>query len=230
MKQITISGHTATVSNNGASRYGVAFEDKANNGKYLSVSFTKCANRLYTKAWVKAGLTKTELPSWWAVDVYANDTPDYKEGKYAHEFNPTTFLPNNKHDFAWTLEATEENAKQLLEEIVKRAYGSEPLQPETDGGLNVAEQPQELSPMMKQYRDLKSKHPDAVLLFRVGGFYETYNEDAETISKILGVTLMKRDSTKCWCNRLAGFPAHALDKYLPKLTKTNHRVAICDQL
>lgn len=85
----------------------------------------------------------------------------------------------------------------------------------------------ELSPIMKQFHDLKEQHPDAVLLFRVGDFYETYEEDAETASQILGIVLTTRntDGTK-----MAGFPHHALDTYLPKLVRAGKRIAICDQL
>lgn len=85
----------------------------------------------------------------------------------------------------------------------------------------------ELSPIMKQFHDLKEQHPDAVLLFRVGDFYETYEEDAETASQILGIVLTTRntDGTK-----MAGFPYHALDTYLPKLVRAGKRIAICDQL
>ena len=81
--------------------------------------------------------------------------------------------------------------------------------------------------MMKQYRDLKSKHPDAMLLFRCGDFYETYEDDARECAKVLGITLTFRNGDKM---PMAGFPHHALDTYLPKLVRTGHRVAICDQL
>ena len=81
--------------------------------------------------------------------------------------------------------------------------------------------------MIKQYRDLKSKHPDAMLLFRCGDFYETYEDDAKECAKVLGITLTKRQSDGV---AMAGFPHHALDTYLPKLIRTGHRVAICDQL
>lgn len=82
-------------------------------------------------------------------------------------------------------------------------------------------------PMMKQYKQLKGKHPDAVLLFRCGDFYQTYEDDAKTCSDILGITLTK--STKNGY-RMAGFPHHALDTYLPKLIRAGKRCAICDQL
>lgn len=81
--------------------------------------------------------------------------------------------------------------------------------------------------MMKQYFDLKAKHPDAVLLFRCGDFYETYCDDAVTASRILGITLTKRSNGG---TEMAGFPHHALDTYLPKLVRAGKRVAICDQL
>ena len=91
----------------------------------------------------------------------------------------------------------------------------------------------ELSPMLKQFYELKAKHLDAILLFRCGDFYETYGEDAEEISKILGITLTKSIKQKDKDGKplaLAGFPHHALDTYLPKLIKAGKRVAICDQL
>ncbi len=87
-----------------------------------------------------------------------------------------------------------------------------------------------LTPMMKQFMDLKAKHPDAVLLFRCGDFYETYSEDAIVASEILGITLTKRANGSAKTVEMAGFPFHALDTYLPKLIRAGKRVAICDQL
>ncbi len=89
-----------------------------------------------------------------------------------------------------------------------------------------------LTPMMKQYYDLKAKHPDAVMLFRCGDFYETYCEDAVLASEILGITLTKRSNVGKDGEpvEMAGFPYHALDTYLPKLIRAGRRVAICDQL
>lgn len=83
----------------------------------------------------------------------------------------------------------------------------------------------ENNPMMKQFRALKEKHPNAVVLFRCGDFYEAYCEDAKICADILGITLTKRDDID-----MAGFPYHALDKYLPKLISKGQRIAICDQL
>lgn len=87
-----------------------------------------------------------------------------------------------------------------------------------------------LTPMMKQFLDLKAKHPDAVMLFRCGDFYETYSTDAIVASEILGITLTKRANGKGKTIEMAGFPHHALDTYLSKLIRAGKRVAICDQL
>lgn len=87
-----------------------------------------------------------------------------------------------------------------------------------------------LTPMMKQYFDLKAKHPDAIMLFRCGDFYETYSEDAVAASEILGITLTRRANGQAKTVEMAGFPHHALDTYLPKLIRAGRRVAICDQL
>ena len=87
-----------------------------------------------------------------------------------------------------------------------------------------------MTPMMKQFFDLKAKHPDAIMLFRCGDFYETYSEDAVAASEILGITLTKRANGQNKTIEMAGFPHHALDTYLPKLIRAGRRVAICDQL
>lgn len=86
------------------------------------------------------------------------------------------------------------------------------------------------TPLMKQYYDMKSKYPDAILLYRMGDFYETFGEDAISASKILGITLTKRAHGTPGAVELAGFPYHALDTYMPKLVRAGQRVAICEQL
>ena len=86
------------------------------------------------------------------------------------------------------------------------------------------------TPLMKQYNTIKAKYPDAILLFRVGDFYETFGEDAIKASKILGIVLTKRANGSASHIELAGFPHHAVDTYLPKLVRAGYRVAICDQL
>lgn len=87
-----------------------------------------------------------------------------------------------------------------------------------------------VTPLMRQYNSIKAKYPDALLLFRVGDFYETFGADAITASEILGIILTKRANGKASFIELAGFPHHSLDTYLPKLVRAGHRVAICDQL
>jgi DNA mismatch repair protein MutS len=86
------------------------------------------------------------------------------------------------------------------------------------------------TPLMGQYKNIKAKYPDAILLFRVGDFYETFDTDAVTTSKVLGIVLTKRANGAATYTELAGFPYHALDTYLPKLVRAGYRVAICDQL
>src|SRR5690606_16682754 len=86
------------------------------------------------------------------------------------------------------------------------------------------------TPLMKQYNAIKAKHPGALLLFRVGDFYETFGEDAVRASKILDIVLTKRGNGAATFIELAGFPHHSLDTYLPKLVRAGNRVAICDQL
>lgn len=88
----------------------------------------------------------------------------------------------------------------------------------------------EETPLMKQYYEMKAKYPDALMLYRMGDFYETFGEDAVTTSRILGITLTKRSHGSPGDVRLAGFPHHALDTYLPKLVRAGQRVAICEQL
>ena len=90
--------------------------------------------------------------------------------------------------------------------------------------------PAKETPLMGQYNKIKSKYPDAVLLFRVGDFYETFGEDAIITSKVVGIVLTKRGAGSSSEIELAGFPHHSLDTYLPKLVRAGYRVAICDQL
>lgn len=93
---------------------------------------------------------------------------------------------------------------------------------------NEKEQKEKYSSIMKQWKELKGKHPDALLLFRIGDFYEMYKQDAKRGSEVLGITLTKMNGSKDF--HLAGFPHQALDTYLPKLIRAGERVAICDQL
>src|SRR6187431_3711174 len=86
------------------------------------------------------------------------------------------------------------------------------------------------TPLMQQHNAIKARYPDAILLFRVGDFYETFGQDAVNASSVLGITLTKRNNGDANSSQLAGFPHHALDTYLHKLVKAGYRVAICDQL
>ena len=88
----------------------------------------------------------------------------------------------------------------------------------------------EPSPIARQYSEMKAKHSDAILLFRVGDFYESFGDDAVAVSDILGLTLTRRSSVKDITERQAAFPAHALDSYLSRLVRAGKRVAICDGL
>lgn len=94
----------------------------------------------------------------------------------------------------------------------------------------MADKLEQETPLMKQYNQIKAKHPGAILLFRVGDFYETFAEDAVKTAAILGITLTKRANGKASEIALAGFPYHAIDNYLPKLVKAGQRVAVCEQL
>lgn len=121
---------------------------------------------------------------------------------------------------------TEEDSKKEEKQI-------EEAKEETTKAETKAVATASLSPMLKQFYDLKAKHPDTILLFRCGDFYETYCNDAEKASKILGITLTRSNRTKDIEGKplsMAGFPYHALDTYLPKLIRAGERVAICDQL
>ncbi len=97
-------------------------------------------------------------------------------------------------------------------------------------GLSTMSKSSADTPLMQQHRAIKQKYPDAILLFRVGDFYETFGEDAIVASKVLGITLTKRNNGAASSSELAGFPHHSLDTYIHKLVKAGHRVAICDQL
>lgn len=116
-----------------------------------------------------------------------------------------------------------EDANAALAEVGEAEEQSEPA-PEAKSEDPAPVQP---STLLTQFDELKAKHPEAVLLFRCGDFYESYREDAEVLAQVLGITLTKRSSDKL---AMAGFPYHALDTYLPKLIRAGKRVAICDQI
>lgn len=144
-----------------------------------------------------------------------NEKHEQKEEQEHTEYHQEEEKKNN---------SPEQKEKEKQEEKAKE----EATKAETKAVAAIA-----LSPMVKQFLDLKKKHPDALLLFRCGDFYETYKDDAEKASKILGITLTKSSKTKDDQGKplaMAGFPYHALDTYLPKLIRAGQRVAICDQI
>ena len=123
-----------------------------------------------------------------------------------------------------------EDAAQGAQEVAAQAGAA--IDEPADEKSEAAPEEKELvrtpnNTLVSQYEDLKRKHPDALLLFRCGDFYECYDEDAKKAADVLGITLTMRNSTG---RKMAGFPYHALDTYLPKLIRAGHRVAICDQL
>lgn len=117
-----------------------------------------------------------------------------------------------------------EDANAALAEVGEAEQAPEEEPAPVESVEPASEEP---SPIIKQFDELKAKHPEAVLLFRCGDFYESYREDAEVLAQVLGITLTKRSSDKL---AMAGFPYHALDTYLPKLIRAGKRVAICDQI
>ena len=157
----------------------------------------------------------------WNRMFFADDKRDYKVHLAATLYADVL---REKLEEQKRMNSPEQKEKEKQEEKAKE----EATKQETKAVAAVA-----LSPMLKQFMDLKKKHPDALLLFRCGDFYETYMQDAEKASKILGITLTKSSKTKDPEGKplaMAGFPYHALDTYLPKLIRAGQRVAICDQI
>ena len=96
--------------------------------------------------------------------------------------------------------------------------------------MTKAQQKSSMTPLMKQYYAVKNQHKESLVLFRMGDFFETFDDDAKDVSKILGITLTKRANGAAAQVPLAGFPYHALDTYLPKLVAAGKRIAICEQV
>ena len=117
--------------------------------------------------------------------------------------------------------------KAIYNKLMAEVKASQP-QPQQES-QPTAEVVGEASPLARQYGEMKAKHPDAILLFRVGDFYESFGDDAVAVSEILGIVLT-RTQAKDITERQAAFPAHALDSYLPRLVRAGKRVAICDGL
>ena len=160
-----------------------------------------------------------------ATSVKVDGTPQHEEKEHEDYHRDLELEADKKKlEEMKRQNSPEQKEKEKQEEKAKE----EATKAETKAVAAIA-----LSPMVKQFIDLKKKHPDALLLFRCGDFYETYKEDAEKASKILGITLTKSTKTKDEKGKplaMAGFPYHALDTYLPKLIRAGQRVAICDQI
>ena len=171
---------------------------------------------------VAVGTDKTEQEAQADTQEQTKNVENHEE-ETKQEQKEEQAATNKKQEEEKRRNSPEQKEKEKQEEKAKE----EATKAETKAVAAVA-----LSPMLKQFLDLKSKHPDALLLFRTGDFYETYKEDAEKASKILGITLTKSTKTKDEQGKplaMAGFPYHALDSYLPKLIRAGERVAICDQ-
>ena len=154
-------------------------------------------------------------------------TASEKQGEET-EVKQETQLSTNKHEEE-NKQASSEEKKDIREEkeaTVQRDNNATVEKKEETKGKQKEETKD--SPIMKQWKELKAKHPDALLLFRVGDFYEMYEQDAKRGAEVLGITLTKRNTQAG--HYMAGFPHHALDTYLPKLIRAGERVAICDQL
>lgn len=118
-------------------------------------------------------------------------------------------------------------AQQEVQDVVKNIKESAEIDEDECVTIPLPSEDDDTDPIIKQYQDLKKKHPGAKLIFHCGDFYEAYDEDAVDIANILGITLTVRAKDK---RKMCGFPYHALDTYLPKIIRAGHRVAICDQI
>ena len=176
--------------------------------------------------------------SQWQRMWLADDKTDYKTQLAAILYGDVLAgkLEQLKQSVSPQVEGTqmhEENEHREYHEEQNRQTSSEQKQKEEKKQETKAQPKVNIPAILKQYNNLKEKHPDALLLFRCGDFYETYKDDAEKASRILGITLTKnanRTDEKGEPLRMAGFPYHALDTYLPRLIRAGERVAICDQL
>ena len=164
---------------------------------------------------------KYSADQWAAVDDLFNSINKYSAYAVGNKVASLEFVSDKEEAMAL------ENLQQVID--------PETIVPYLDGVANHFRiLTVEDSPMMRQFHDLKAKHPDALLLFRCGDFYETYEKDADNAAKTLGITLTWRNTNMpdfdTYKGAMAGFPHHALDTYLPKLIRAGYRVAICDQL
>ena len=174
---------------------------------------------------VAVGTDKTEQEGQTATPQETKQVvAEHKEEEHRQYHEDEQTEQKNEEEKEKQLNSPEQKKKEEQEEKAKE----EKTKAETKAVAAIA-----LSPILKQFYDLKEKHPDAVLLFRVGDFYEVYEQDARVASNRLGITLTHRSDVNGKDGKplaMAGFPHHALDIYLPKLIRAGHRVAICDQL
>ena len=188
-------------------------------------------------------------PSQWQRLWVAPDRDSYKQNLAASLFADVLQKDNNVEQSTQEKQEESTEVKQAETAIVDKHYEQKEVVLKEDKSSEQREEKKQeekkeekkdekavkaaVSPLVQQYLDLKKKHPDAILLFRCGDFYETYKDDAVKASKILGITLTKSNGRKDDEGKplaMAGFPYHALDTYLPKLIRAGERVAICDQL
>ena len=171
-------------------------------------------------------------PSQWQRMWIAEDKQEYKRNLAATLFQDVLREQQKKDQQKLVKEQEEEKRRNSPEQKEKERREEKAKEELTKAETKVVASIV-LSPMLKQFNDLKQKHPDALILFRAGDFYQTYKEDARKASNILGITLTRSDKMKDESGKsleMAGFPYHALDTYLPKLIRAGERVAICDQL
>ena len=199
-------------------------DDKQDYKTHLAASlFADVLRKERTDA-VAVGTDKTEQEAQSETKEQTKNVEAHEEEDKKEEQKEEQTQSEKKQEEEKRRNSPEQKEKERKEEKAKE----EATKAETKAVAAVV-----LSPIMKQFLDLKSKHPDALLLFRTGDFYETYQQDAEKASKILGITLTKSTKQKGPDGnavKMAGFPYHALDTYLPKLIRAGERVAICDQL
>jgi len=171
-------------------------------------------------------------PSQWQRLWVAPDRDSYKQSLAASLFADVLQKDNNVEQSTQEKQEEATEVKQAETATVEKHDEQKDMAQQEDKPSDQKEQAA-ISPLVQQYLDLKKKHPDAILLFRCGDFYETYKDDAVKTSNILGITLTKSNGRKDDEGKplaMAGFPYHALDTYLPKLIRAGERVAICDQL
>lgn len=191
--------------------------------------------------------TKAVAPAVISVGTYMSDRSIWHICNFTNAANALNYAfmlkgencPISKNAFA-LLQAEIKRTGAVSNHAKARAEAKEKAEAEAEAKAK-AEAPKEAepvekleavtaAPLIKQYEDMKQKHPDAILLFRCGDFYECFAEDAQMASDVLGITLTTRANGKADKIYLAGFPHHALDTYLPKLVRAGHRVAICEQI